>query len=69
MRDGEILADDTPDGLLASTATEDVEAAFLNLIRRHPSSEDPSPQGPSDQDPATRDPSTGAGPTGIDGAL
>ena len=37
MRDGEILADDTPAGLLASTGTEDTEGAFLALIARHPS--------------------------------
>jgi ABC-2 type transport system ATP-binding protein len=32
MRDGEILADDTPAGLLASTGSVDVDAAFLRLI-------------------------------------
>ncbi|TFD82737.1 ABC transporter ATP-binding protein [Cryobacterium fucosi] len=37
MRDGEILADDTPAGLLAATGTDDVEAAFLALIAAHPS--------------------------------
>ena len=73
MRDGEILADDTPAGLLASTATDDVEAAFLSLIRRHPSSDDPSAPGQANQGPSERDPSTGAGPTeagptGIGGA-
>ena len=36
MRDGEILADDTPAGLLASTGTADTEGAFLALIARHP---------------------------------
>jgi ABC-2 type transport system ATP-binding protein len=36
MRDGEVLADDTPAGLLVSTGTEDTEAAFLALIGRHP---------------------------------
>jgi len=36
MRDGEILADDTPAGLLAATASTDMEAAFLALIGRHP---------------------------------
>jgi len=32
MRDGEVLADDTPAGLLAATGTADIEAAFLTLI-------------------------------------
>ena len=32
MRDGEILADDSPAGLLAATGTADIEAAFLTLI-------------------------------------
>jgi len=37
MRHGEVLADDTPAGLLSSTGTHDVEAAFLALIAAHPS--------------------------------
>jgi ABC-2 type transport system ATP-binding protein len=32
MRDGEILADDSPDGLRARTGAPDLEAAFLHLI-------------------------------------
>jgi ABC-2 type transport system ATP-binding protein len=32
MRDGELLADDTLDGLLASTGAPDVESAFLALV-------------------------------------
>jgi ABC-2 type transport system ATP-binding protein len=32
MREGRLLADDTPDGLLARTGTATVEAAFLALI-------------------------------------
>ena len=32
MREGHLLADDTPDGLLASTGAPDVEHAFLSLI-------------------------------------
>ncbi|MFE9890507.1 ABC transporter ATP-binding protein [Streptomyces scopuliridis] len=32
MRDGEILADDTPDALRARTRTDTVEAAFLHLV-------------------------------------
>lgn len=34
MRDGELLADDTVDGVLEVTGTDDVEAAFLRLIER-----------------------------------
>jgi ABC-2 type transport system ATP-binding protein len=36
MREGEILADETPDGLLAATGARDAEEAFLTLIARHP---------------------------------
>lgn len=36
MREGQILADETPDGLLAATGTEDTEDAFLTLIGEHP---------------------------------
>lgn len=36
MREGEILADDTPDGLLAATGAENTEGAFLALIGEHP---------------------------------
>jgi ABC-2 type transport system ATP-binding protein len=32
MRDGELLADDTPRGLLDSVGTDDIEQAFLTLI-------------------------------------
>ena len=32
MRDGEILADDTPHGLLEETGTVDTEDAFLAVI-------------------------------------
>ncbi|MFI5690749.1 ABC transporter ATP-binding protein [Kribbella sp. NPDC051586] len=34
MRDGELLADDTPDDLLAAAGTADIEQAFLTLIDR-----------------------------------
>ena len=33
IRDGEIIADDTPDAVRAATGTDDLEAAFLQLIR------------------------------------
>jgi ABC-2 type transport system ATP-binding protein len=32
MRDGELIADDTPAGLLAATGAADVEAAFLRIV-------------------------------------
>jgi ABC-2 type transport system ATP-binding protein len=34
MRDGDLLADDTPRGLLDSVGTDDIEQAFLTLIDR-----------------------------------
>jgi ABC-2 type transport system ATP-binding protein len=34
MRDGDLLADDTPQGLLDSVGTDDIEQAFLTLIDR-----------------------------------
>ncbi|WP_431987396.1 ABC transporter ATP-binding protein [Streptomyces griseoflavus] len=34
MRDGEVLADDTPDALRTRTGSETVEAAFLHLVDR-----------------------------------
>jgi ABC-2 type transport system ATP-binding protein len=34
MRDGELIADDTPAGLLHATGAPDAEAAFLELIRQ-----------------------------------
>jgi ABC-2 type transport system ATP-binding protein len=36
MRDGQLLADDTPDGLRARTGTADLERAFLRLIESQP---------------------------------
>jgi ABC-2 type transport system ATP-binding protein len=32
MREGEIIADDSPEGLLAATGAEDVEDAFLRIV-------------------------------------
>jgi ABC-2 type transport system ATP-binding protein len=34
MRDGALLAQDTPDALLERTASVDVEAAFLSIVDR-----------------------------------
>jgi ABC-2 type transport system ATP-binding protein len=34
MRDGRLIADDTPDALRAATGTDDLEEAFLRLIQR-----------------------------------
>ena len=33
MREGRLIADDTPQGLLAATATDDIEQAFLSIVR------------------------------------
>jgi ABC-2 type transport system ATP-binding protein len=33
MRDGLLLADDTPDALRAATGTQDLEDAFLRVIQ------------------------------------
>ncbi len=33
MREGRLIADDTPTGLLAATGTDDIEHAFLALVR------------------------------------
>ncbi|MDQ1292831.1 MAG: type transport system ATP-binding protein [Actinomycetota bacterium] len=32
MREGALLADDTPDGILRETGTDDIESAFLRLV-------------------------------------
>ncbi len=34
MREGRLIADDTPHGLLRETAAEDIEGAFLSLVRQ-----------------------------------
>jgi ABC-2 type transport system ATP-binding protein len=36
MRDGELIAQDTPSALLARTGAADVEAAFLSLVEAEP---------------------------------
>jgi ABC-2 type transport system ATP-binding protein len=41
MREGRILADDTPQGVLAATGTDDVEQAFLILVDRARDERDP----------------------------
>jgi ABC-2 type transport system ATP-binding protein len=33
MREGRLIADDTPEGLLAATGTSDIESAFLALVQ------------------------------------
>ncbi|GAB3580181.1 ABC transporter ATP-binding protein [Leifsonia lichenia] len=53
MRDGAILADETPASLLASTGAEDAEGAFLALIRRrHPKHALPDADGTDSMDAA-----------------
>ncbi len=36
MREGRLIADDTPQGLLATTGTDDVEQAFLSIVEEGP---------------------------------
>lgn len=36
MREGRLIADDTPQGLLERTGTDDVEQAFLSIVSRAP---------------------------------
>jgi len=33
MREGRLIADDTPDGLLRRTGVRDIESAFLALVK------------------------------------
>lgn len=54
MRDGDLLADTTPDGLLAETGAADAESAFLALIARRPAAPDGATDG------TTEGPVTGA---------
>lgn len=73
MREGAILADTTPDELLAETGAADAEGAFLTLLRRHhprhaldgagtdePAPDKPAPDEPAPEDPAPREPKPGA---------
>jgi ABC-2 type transport system ATP-binding protein len=36
MREGRLIADDTPPGLLEKTGTDDIEQAFLDLVKEEP---------------------------------
>jgi ABC-2 type transport system ATP-binding protein len=54
MRGGELLADGTLDGLLASTGVADVEAAFLTLVEAGTARPRPEPTGQSSTGPTTR---------------
>ncbi|MBN9632616.1 MAG: ABC transporter ATP-binding protein [Actinobacteria bacterium] len=68
MREGAILADTTPDELLAETGAADAEGAFLTLLRRHhprhaldgAATDKPAPDKPAPEDPAPREPKPGA---------
>ncbi len=42
MREGRLIADDTPDGLLRRTATADIESAFLAIVRGSQDTEEAS---------------------------
>ncbi|MEY9965066.1 ABC-2 type transport system ATP-binding protein [Streptacidiphilus sp. MAP12-16] len=54
MREGRLLANDTPTALLAATGTTDIEAAFLNLVT-DAAAADPSAADPSATDAAASD--------------
>ncbi len=45
LREGEILADETPASLLARTGTADADAAFLALLQHHPKHLDAAVEG------------------------
>ena len=59
MREGDLLAVDTPQGMLARTGTDDIEDAFLALVERKetaalaPGSRSPSPAASSTSSAAT----------------
>ena len=64
LRDGRILADDTPDALRARTGTDTVEEAFLRLVDEAGADGDPREEGARD-DGAAGDPArTGSPLTG-----
>jgi ABC-2 type transport system ATP-binding protein len=59
MREGTLLADDTPAAVRRSAGTDDMDAAFLTLIRRAGAGQSPgrhavSPDGPADRAEAVR---------------
>jgi ABC-2 type transport system ATP-binding protein len=54
MRAGRIIADTTPDGLLADTGEVDPDAAFLTLIERDATGDPSAGAGPDPQHPLTR---------------
>ncbi|MFD4173375.1 ABC transporter ATP-binding protein [Streptomyces anulatus] len=54
MRDGQILAEDTPDALRHRTGTGTVEEAFLHLVDEHLADET-APSGPSPTPPLTQE--------------
>ncbi|MBC9717980.1 ABC transporter ATP-binding protein [Streptomyces sp. TRM66268-LWL] len=53
MREGEILADDTPDALRHRMDTETVEAAFLRLVDEATAAENSTPQASGNSAPQT----------------
>jgi ABC-2 type transport system ATP-binding protein len=54
MRDGELLADETLDGLLTSTGAPDVESAFLALVEAGPLQPGPAPSDLPSTEPKAR---------------
>ncbi|NEE39816.1 ABC transporter ATP-binding protein, partial [Streptomyces sp. SID7982] len=56
MRDGRILAEDTPDALRHRTGTATVEEAFLHLVDTDRADEDRPGEHPTDEHPANKRP-------------
>jgi ABC-2 type transport system ATP-binding protein len=66
MREGRILADDTPDALRSRTHTDTVEAAFLHLVDEANAADGTSGTSGTDRDMSTTS-STGTSTTGTTG--
>jgi ABC-2 type transport system ATP-binding protein len=54
MRDGRLIADDTPDGLLRRTGASEVEGAFLAIVQNTPQDAPQDTQPDTDQEGAAR---------------
>jgi ABC-2 type transport system ATP-binding protein len=64
IRDGDLIADDTPDAIRATTGTDDLEEAFLRLIRGRESRSDAGHPTSSAEHPTPRPaPTTRSDPT------
>jgi ABC-2 type transport system ATP-binding protein len=63
IRDGDLIADDTPDAIRSATGTHDLEEAFLRLIRAReagPNQAGSNQAGPNQAGPNQPEPSTAA---------